>query len=156
MIINSDLIISWKVWKPFMRLFRHGIGISRDGGYVQGFIKVLFPRVRHWSKGKGTLEKGFVNEILERMPSSVNLRRIESPRGKSLKGRRIMGRWSRQMGFKKSSSRVKGEHLSSGVIRKSRGKGFGMVACESFVRARKRIQNHAQQQRLNVIIPIVG
>jgi len=75
------------------------------------------------------LEKGFDNEILERRPSSVNLRRLESSRGKSLMGRWIMGWWSRQMSFKKSSSRVEGELPSSGVTRKARDKGFGI---ESF------------------------
>jgi hypothetical protein len=117
----------------------------RDGGHVQGFVKIFFPRVSHWSKGKGTLEKGFDNGRLERRPSSVNLRRFESPWGKSLKGRQILGRWSHQMSFKKSSSRVEGEHPSSGVTRKARGKGFGMVACQSVVRARKRIQNPPRQ-----------
>jgi hypothetical protein len=76
--------------------------------------------VSHWSKGKGTVEKGFDNGRLERRPSSVNLRRFESPWGKSLKGRWILGRWSRQMSFKKSSSKVEGERPSSGVARKAR------------------------------------
>jgi hypothetical protein len=39
------------------------------------------------------------------------------------------------MSFKKISSRVEGEHPSSGVSKKARGKGFGMVACQSVVRA---------------------
>jgi hypothetical protein len=39
------------------------------------------------------------------------------------------------MSFKKSSSRVEGEFPSSGVTRKARGKGFGMEACQSVVRA---------------------
>jgi hypothetical protein len=107
----------------------------------KGFIKIFFPRVSHWSKGKGTLEKGFDNGRLERRPSSVNLRRFESSWGEIINGRRILGRWSRQMSFKKSSSRVEGERPSSGVSRKARGKGFGMVACQSVIRARKRIQN---------------
>jgi len=62
-----------------MKLFRHGIGISRNGRHVQGIVEIFFPRVSHWSKGKGTLEKGLDNERLERRPSSVNLRRLESP-----------------------------------------------------------------------------
>jgi hypothetical protein len=37
--------------------------------------------VSHWSKGKGTLEKGFDNGRFERRPSSVNLRRLESSLG---------------------------------------------------------------------------
>jgi hypothetical protein len=41
------------------------------------------------------------------------------------------------MSFKKSSSRVEGEHPSSGVTRKSRGKGFG-IACQSVVRVHER------------------
>jgi hypothetical protein len=80
------------------------VGVSRDGGHVKGFVEVLFPRVSHWSKGKGTVEKGFDNERLEGRPSSVDLRRFEPPWGKRLKGRRVLGRWSHQMSFKKSSS----------------------------------------------------
>jgi hypothetical protein len=44
------------------------------------------------------------------------------------------GRWSCQISFKKSSSRVEGERPSSGVARQARGKGFGMVACQSVIR----------------------
>jgi hypothetical protein len=63
-----------------------------DDGHVQWFINVLFPRVRHWINGKGTVENGFDNGRLNRMPSSVHIRSIESPRGKSLEGGRIRGR----------------------------------------------------------------
>jgi len=70
------------------------IGRDMDNGHVKGFVKVFFPRVSHWSKWKGTMEKGFDNEILEGRPSSVNLRRFESPWGKRIKGRRVLGRWS--------------------------------------------------------------
>jgi hypothetical protein len=41
------------------------------------------------------------------------------------------------MSFKKSSSRMEGECPSSGVARKARGKGFGMEACQSVVRAER-------------------
>jgi hypothetical protein len=85
MIVRSGDIISWKIWQPFVRLFRHCVGVSRDGGYVQGFIKVFFPRVSHCRKGKGTVEKGFRNGRLEGRPSSVNLRRFESPWGELLR-----------------------------------------------------------------------
>jgi hypothetical protein len=84
--------------------------------------------------GKGTLENGFDNERIERRPSSVNLRRLEYPRGKSLIRRWILGRWSHQMRLKEISSRVEGECPSSGVTRKSRGKGFGKESCRSVVR----------------------
>jgi len=39
-----------------------------------------------------------------------------------IKERWVLGRWSHQMNSKKSSSRVEGECLSSGVTRKSKGK----------------------------------
>jgi hypothetical protein len=103
MIIKSDHIISRKLWKPFIRLFWHGIGISRNGGHVQGFVEIIFPRLSHWSKGKGTLEKGFDNMRLERRTYLVNLRRCESPWGKSINGRWILGRWSHHMSFKRIS-----------------------------------------------------
>jgi hypothetical protein len=41
-----------------------------------GFIKVFFPRVRHWSKGKGIMKNGFDNGRLERRPSYIDLRRF--------------------------------------------------------------------------------
>jgi hypothetical protein len=43
------------------------------------------------------------------------------------------------MNFMKISSRVEGEHPSSGVARQARGKGFGMEACQSVIRARKSV-----------------
>jgi hypothetical protein len=76
---------------------------------------------------------GFGNERLERRPFSVNLRRLESPGGKSLEGGWILGRWSCEMRFKKISSSVEGECPSNAVARKARGKGFGMLACQSVV-----------------------
>jgi hypothetical protein len=39
------------------------------------------------------------------------------------------------MSLKTSLSRVEGEIPSSGVTRQARGKGFGMEACQSVVRA---------------------
>jgi hypothetical protein len=60
------------------------------------------------------------------------------------------------MNFKKSSSRVEGERPSSGVTRKDREKGFGMVAFQSVVRVQKMIQNPPQQQHQNVIAQVVG
>ena len=60
------------------------------------------------------------------------------------------------MSLKRSSSRVEGECPSSGVARQARGKGFGMEACQSVVRARKRIQNPPEQLRQNVITQTVG
>jgi hypothetical protein len=81
MIINNDHIISWKIWQPLIRLFHHCIRVSRDGGHVNVFIKVIFPRVIHWRKGKATMKKGFDNERLEGRLSLVNFRRFEPPWG---------------------------------------------------------------------------
>jgi hypothetical protein len=53
--------------------------------------------------------------MFERRPSSVNLRRPESSRGKTLIGRWILGWWSHYMSFKKISSRVEGGKNLSGV-----------------------------------------
>jgi hypothetical protein len=57
-----------------------------DGGHVEGFVKVLFPRVIQWSKGKGIVEEGFDNGVLDGRPSSVGLRRFDPPRGKWIRG----------------------------------------------------------------------
>jgi hypothetical protein len=54
-----------------------------DGGHVKGFVEVLFSRVSHWIKGKGTMEQVFDNERLEGRPSSVDLRRFEPPWGEN-------------------------------------------------------------------------
>jgi hypothetical protein len=45
------------------------------------------------------------------------------------------------MNFEKISSKVEGEHPSSGVTRQANGKGFRMVSCQSVIRVRKMIQN---------------
>jgi hypothetical protein len=79
MIIHNGDIISQKLQQPFVRLFRHCVGVTKDGGHVKGFIKAFCPRVIHWSKGKGTVKKGFDNRRLEGRPSSVYLRRFEPP-----------------------------------------------------------------------------
>jgi hypothetical protein len=93
-----------------------------DSGHVKGFIEVLFPRVSHWSKGKGTVEEGFDNGRLERRPSLVNLRRLEPLRAKRLGRGRVMGRWSRQMSFKRGSSRkVERECSLGGFARQAKG-----------------------------------
>jgi hypothetical protein len=42
-----------------------------------------------------------------------------------IRERWVLGRWSRQMSFRKSLSRVEGEHPSGGVTRKARGKALG-------------------------------
>jgi hypothetical protein len=76
MIDCSDDIVSQKLWQPFVRLFRHCVGVSRDGGDVKGFVKVFFPSVSHWSEGKGTMEKGFDNDRFKGRPSSVNFIRF--------------------------------------------------------------------------------
>jgi hypothetical protein len=97
-----------------------------DVGHVERFVEVLFPRVSHWSKRKGTMEEGFNNGRLERRPSLVNLRRLEPPRGKRFGKGRVLGRWSRQMSFKMSSSRkVERERPLGGVTRKAKGKALG-------------------------------
>ena len=76
-------------------------------------------------------------------------------KGERGKGR-VLGRWSRQMSFKKILSRVEREHHLGGVTRKSRGKGFGMEGCRSVVRAWKGIQNPPQQRCQNFIAQVVG
>ena len=76
-----------------------------DISHVKGFVEVPCQRASHWNKRKGIMEKGFSNERLERRPSLVNLIRLESPKGKGLGERRILGRWIHQMGFKIISSR---------------------------------------------------
>jgi hypothetical protein len=73
-----------------------------------------------------------------------------------IRERLVLGRWSHQMNFKRNSSRVEGECPSSGVARQVRGKGFGMVACQSVVRVQKRIQNPPWKQCQNVIAQVVG
>ena len=89
-----------------------------DIGHVKGFVEVPFPRVIHWNKRKGIMENGFDNGRLERRPSLVNLRRLEPPRGKRFGERRVLGRWSRKMSFKMSSSRrVEGERPLGGFAR---------------------------------------
>jgi hypothetical protein len=71
------------------------------------------------------------------------------------KERWVLGRWSRQISFKKSSSRVEKGTFFNGVSRKAKGKGFG-IACQSVIRVRKRIQNPPRQRRQNVIAQVVG
>jgi len=120
-------IVSRKLWQPFVRLFWNFVGVSRDGGHFKEFIKVLFPRVRHWRKGKGTVEFFFDNDRLEGRPSLVNLRRFEPPWGKNIKGRRVMGMWNRQMNFKKSSSKLERERALGGVARQARERLWGSL-----------------------------
>jgi hypothetical protein len=55
------------------------------------------------------------------------------------------------MRFMEGSSRMERELPSNGVARKAMGKGFGIKACQSVVRARKRIQNPPRQRCQNVI-----
>jgi hypothetical protein len=99
-----------------------------DIGHVKGFVEVCFPRVSHWNKRKGIVEKGFSNGRLERRPSLVNLRRIEPPRGKILGERSILGRWSHQMSFKMISSRKRErERPLGGVARQAKGKDLGYL-----------------------------
>jgi hypothetical protein len=81
------------------------------------------------------MKKVFDNGILDRRPSLVDLRRFESFLGKSVKGRWILGIWSHQMKFNKRSLKMEGECPSNGFVGKYRGKGFGMVAFQSVIRA---------------------
>jgi hypothetical protein len=77
-------------------------------------------------QGKGTVEKGFDNGRLGGRSSLVNLRRLEPPRGKRFRRGRVLGRWNRQMRFKRSSSRkVERERPLGGVARKYRGEALG-------------------------------
>jgi hypothetical protein len=56
-------------------------------------------------------------------------RQMSSMLIKGWKGIRwVLGRWSRQMSFKKSSSRVERERPLSGVARKARGEALGKLA----------------------------
>jgi hypothetical protein len=64
------------------------------------------------------MEKGFDNGRIEGRSSFINLRRIEPPRGKKLGRGRVLGRWSYQMNFKKSSSK-KGKGTSLGCSRQA-------------------------------------
>jgi hypothetical protein len=57
------------------------------------------------------------------------------------KERWVLGRWSRQMSFKRSSSRVEKRTFFNGVAKQAKGKGFGRESFQSVVRVRKRIQN---------------
>jgi hypothetical protein len=114
-----------------MSLFGHSIGVPSYGGQVQWFENVFRPSVSHCVDGKETLEQGFDNRGVMRRSSSVNLRRIESSRGK---GWWVLGWWSRHMRFMKGSSRMERELLSNGVARKAMGKGFGIKVCQSVVR----------------------
>jgi hypothetical protein len=91
MILNSNYIVSWELWQPLVGLFWHSIGVSLDSGHVKGFVEVLFLRESHWSKGKGTVEKGFDNGRLEGRSSLVNLRRLEPPKGKRIGRGRFWG-----------------------------------------------------------------
>jgi hypothetical protein len=68
--------------------------------------KVTGPGVSHCGERKATLEKGFDNRRIMRRPSSVNLRRLESSRGK---GWWVLGWSSCQMSFMKGSSRMERE-----------------------------------------------
>jgi hypothetical protein len=124
MLFCNDCIVSRKLWKPFVNLFRHGIGIYNDGFHVQGLIEVLFPRMIHWCKWEITVKKLFYNRGMERRPCLVSFGRFESSKGKGLLGRRILGWRSHQMSFMKISSRKEKERelTSSGVARKDRGK----------------------------------
>jgi len=81
---SCDHIVSWKLWQPFVDLFRHGIGISNNGSHVQGIVEVFFPRTIHWFKGDITVEKSFDNEGIKWKISSINLGRLKSSRGKGL------------------------------------------------------------------------
>jgi hypothetical protein len=59
------------------------------------------------------------------MESSDEVKAHQRMKGKKRKSG-FLGRWSCQISFKKSSSRVEGERPSSGVARQARGKGFGI------------------------------
>jgi hypothetical protein len=117
-VFDSYHIVSWELWQPLVDMCWHLIRVTLDIGHVEGFVEVSCSRASHWSKGKGFMEKSFSNRRLERMPSLVNLRRLEFPGGERLGERKFLGRWSCQMSFKMSSSkRVEREHPLGGVGR---------------------------------------
>jgi hypothetical protein len=64
-------------------------------------------------------------------------------------GMRVLGRWSHQMRFNKSSSKVERENPLGGVTRQARYKGLG-VACKSVIRVRNKIQNPYRKWCQNV------
>jgi hypothetical protein len=99
MILIDHYIVSWELWKTLVKLFWHCIGVSLDSGHVKGFVEVFFPKVIHWSKGKGIVEKYFDNGRLEGRPYLVDLRRFEPPRGKIFGRGWVLGRSSHQMRF---------------------------------------------------------
>ena len=79
MVLNSYHIVSWELWQPLVDFFWHFIRVSLDVGHVERFVEVLFPRVSHWIKRKGTMEEGLDNGRLEGRPSSIDLRRFKPP-----------------------------------------------------------------------------
>jgi hypothetical protein len=80
------------------------------------------------------MEEGFDNQRLEGRPSSVDLRLFEPPSGKRLSGGRVLGRWSRQINFKKISSK-KGMSLWWN-LQEIYGRDFG-IAFQSVIRVKK-------------------
>jgi hypothetical protein len=109
MLFYDDYIVPKKLWKPFVDLFRHGIGISSDGHHVQGLIEVLFPRMSHWCKWEITVKNLFDNGGVERRTSLVSFGRFESSKGKGLPRKRILGWWSRQVSLNSSRKEGKGK-----------------------------------------------
>jgi len=71
------------------------------------------------------MEKNLDDGRLEGRSSSIDLRRFEPPRGENPRGGRVLGRWSCQMSFKKSSSKVKRECPLGGVTMQAREKALG-------------------------------
>jgi hypothetical protein len=125
-VFDSYHIVSWDLWQPLVDLCWHFVRVTLDIGHVKGFVEVPFPRVSHWNKRKGFIEKVFSNGRLDRRPYLLKLIRLEPPRGKRFGERRIMGRWSREMSFKiKSSRKVEMECPLDGVVRKAKEKALG-------------------------------
>jgi hypothetical protein len=153
---SCDHIVFKKLWQPLVSFFRHGIRISNNGSHVQDLVEVFCPRMSHWCKWEMIVEKSFDKGGVKWRLSSINLGRLEPSKGKGLLGRRNLRWWSRQMSFSSSRKERERELPSSGVAKQARGKGFGIKACQSVVRARKRIQNLPRQRRQNVIAQIVG
>jgi hypothetical protein len=86
------------------------VRVTLDIGHVKGFVEVPCPRVSHWNKRNGIMEKGFNNGRLERRPSLVNLRRLEPPKEKRFGEKNILGRWPDE--FQDEFIKEKGKGMS--------------------------------------------
>jgi hypothetical protein len=109
---------------------REFIWIPINGLNSQGFVCLMKVPQRHISITWINTSMALLDEIT----AHQRMKRV-------IRERYVLGWWIRQISFKKSSLGVEGEFPSSGVTKKDMGKGFGMEAFQSVLRAQKRIQN---------------